>query len=117
MSLAVVPDASASFARRVGERRAREGEGERERGPSEAGSFDGAGALTQVLSGLTVSLAMVPESLAFTFVAGVSPIVGLHAAALMGLATALFGRATGGHLRSRRSDGGGGRTARGESWR
>ena len=58
---------------------------------SEAGSFDGAGALTQVLSGLTVSLAMVPESLAFTFVAGVSPIVGLHAAALMGLATALLG--------------------------
>jgi len=59
---------------------------------SEAGGLGGAaGALTQVLSGLTVSLAMVPESLAFTFVAGVSPIVGLHAAALMGLATALLG--------------------------
>ena len=50
-----------------------------------------AGALSQVLSGITVSLAMVPESLAFTFVAGVSPIVGLHAAALMGLCTALLG--------------------------
>ena len=47
--------------------------------------------VTQVLSGITVSLAMVPESLAFTFVAGVSPIVGLHAAALMGLTTAVLG--------------------------
>ena len=46
--------------------------------------------LTQVLAGITVSLAMVPESLAFTFVAGVSPIVGLHAAALMGLCTAVL---------------------------
>ena len=34
---------------------------------------------------------MVPESLAFTFVAGVSPICGLHAAALMGLTTAALG--------------------------
>ena len=47
--------------------------------------------LGQILAGITVSLAMVPESLAFTFVAGVSPIVGLHAAALMGLCTAVFG--------------------------
>ena len=47
--------------------------------------------LTQVLAGITVSLAMVPESLAFTFVAGVSPIVGLHAAALMGMCTAVLG--------------------------
>ena len=34
---------------------------------------------SQILAGITVSLAMVPESLSFTFVAGVSPIVGLHA--------------------------------------
>ena len=47
--------------------------------------------LGQILAGITVSLAMVPESLAFTFVAGVSPIVGLHAAAIMGLVTALIG--------------------------
>ena len=51
----------------------------------------GPSVLTQVLAGITVSLAMVPESLAFTFVAGVSPIVGLHAAALMGLCTAVLG--------------------------
>ena len=44
-----------------------------------------------MLAGVTVSLAMVPESLAFTFVAGVSPIVGLHAAALMCLVTAALG--------------------------
>ena len=37
----------------------------------------------QILAGLTVSLAMVPESLAFTFVAGVPPLVGLHAASIM----------------------------------
>jgi len=47
--------------------------------------------LGQILAGVTVSLAMVPESLAFTFVAGVSPICGLHAAALMGLSTAVLG--------------------------
>ena len=51
----------------------------------------GPSVLTQVLAGITVSLAMVPESLAFTFVAGVSPIVGLHAAALMVLCTAVLG--------------------------
>ena len=46
--------------------------------------------LSQILAGVTVSLAMVPESLSFTFVAGVSPIVGLHAAGLMGLTCAIF---------------------------
>lgn len=45
---------------------------------------------SQILAGITVSLAMVPESLSFTFVAGVSPIVGLHAAGLMGLTCAIF---------------------------
>ena len=45
-----------------------------------------------VLSGLTVSLALVPEAVAFAFVAGVNPLVGLYAAFLVGLITSLFGR-------------------------
>ena len=57
----------------------------------DAPSTTSANLAAQILSGVTVSLAMVPESLAFTFVAGVSPIVGLHAAAIMGLVTALIG--------------------------
>ncbi len=44
-----------------------------------------------VLSGLTVSLALVPEAIAFSFVAGVDPRVGLYAAFMMGLITAIFG--------------------------
>jgi SulP family sulfate permease len=44
-----------------------------------------------VLSGLTVALALVPEAIAFAFVAGVSPIVGLHSAFMIGLITACFG--------------------------
>lgn len=44
-----------------------------------------------LLSGLTVALALVPEAVAFAFVAGVDPIVGLHAAFIVGLITALFG--------------------------
>ncbi len=44
-----------------------------------------------VLSGLTVALALVPEAVAFAFVAGVSPIVGLYGAFMMGLVTAVFG--------------------------
>jgi len=43
------------------------------------------------LSGLTVALALVPEAIAFAFVAGVPPLVGLYAAFFMGLITALFG--------------------------
>ena len=46
---------------------------------------------TEVLSGLTVALALVPEAVAFAFVAGVDPLVGLYAAFLVGLITALFG--------------------------
>src|SRR5210317_2357016 len=45
----------------------------------------------EVLSGLTVSLALVPEAIAFAFVAGVEPLVGLYAAFIVGLITALFG--------------------------
>lgn len=44
-----------------------------------------------VLSGLTVALALVPEAVAFAFVAGVDPLVGLYAASLVGFITAAFG--------------------------
>ncbi len=43
------------------------------------------------LAGLTVSLALVPEAVAFAFVAGVAPLVGLYAAFIVGLITAVFG--------------------------
>ena len=44
-----------------------------------------------ILSGITVALALVPEAVAFAFVAGVSPIVGLYGAFMMGLITSIFG--------------------------
>ncbi|MFV0575179.1 MAG: SulP family inorganic anion transporter [Vibrio sp.] len=44
-----------------------------------------------VLSGLTVALALVPEAVAFAFVAGVDPMIGLYAAFIMGLMTSIFG--------------------------
>ncbi|MDH3326783.1 MAG: SulP family inorganic anion transporter [Gammaproteobacteria bacterium] len=44
-----------------------------------------------ILSGLTVALALVPEAVAFAFVAGVHPLVGLYAAFMVGLITALIG--------------------------
>ena len=44
-----------------------------------------------ILSGLTVALALVPEAVAFSFVAKVDPVIGLYAAFMMGLITALFG--------------------------
>lgn len=43
------------------------------------------------LSGLTVALALVPEAIAFAFVAQVHPLTGLYAAFIMGLITAAFG--------------------------
>jgi sulfate permease, SulP family len=46
---------------------------------------------SDLLSGITVALALVPEAVAFAFVAGVPPMVGLHAAFMIGLITALFG--------------------------
>lgn len=46
---------------------------------------------TELLSGLTVALALVPEAVAFAFVAGVHPLVGLYAAFLVGLITAFIG--------------------------
>ena len=39
---------------------------------------------TETLAGLTVALALVPEAVAFAFVAGVEPLVGLYAAFLVG---------------------------------
>lgn len=44
-----------------------------------------------VLSGITVALALVPEAVAFAFVAGVEPMVGLYAAFMMGLITSAIG--------------------------
>ena len=46
---------------------------------------------TEVLSGLTVALALVPEAVAFALIAGLSPLVGLYAAFVMGLVTAILG--------------------------
>ncbi len=46
---------------------------------------------TEVLSGLTVALALVPEAIAFAFVAQVDPLVGLYAAFIVGLITATLG--------------------------
>lgn len=45
----------------------------------------------ELLSGLTVALALVPEAVAFAFVAGVHPLVGLYAAFIVGLITAVIG--------------------------
>ena len=45
----------------------------------------------ETLAGLTVALALVPEAVAFSFVAGVHPLVGLYAAFIVGLITALIG--------------------------
>ncbi len=44
-----------------------------------------------ILSGLTVALALVPEAVAFAFVAGVHPLTGLYAAFLVGLVTSIIG--------------------------
>lgn len=50
-----------------------------------------AGVKDDVLSGLTVALALVPEAVAFAFVAGVHPLTGLYAAFMVGLITSLIG--------------------------
>ncbi|MCO6358750.1 SulP family inorganic anion transporter [Roseivirga pacifica] len=46
---------------------------------------------SDIFSGLTVALALVPEAVAFAFVAGISPIIGLYGAFMMGLITSIFG--------------------------
>jgi SulP family sulfate permease len=48
-------------------------------------------ARADILSGLTVALALVPEAVAFAFVAGISPVIGLYGAFMMGLVTSIFG--------------------------
>ncbi|MGM0636517.1 MAG: SulP family inorganic anion transporter [Bacteroidota bacterium] len=46
---------------------------------------------TEILSGLTVALALVPEAMAFAMIAGLSPLTGLYAAFVMALVTSVFG--------------------------
>lgn len=46
---------------------------------------------TEILSGLTVALALIPEAIAFAFIAGLSPLTGLYAAFCIGLITSIFG--------------------------
>ncbi|MCR9119916.1 MAG: SulP family inorganic anion transporter, partial [bacterium] len=46
---------------------------------------------SDILSGLTVALALVPEAIAFSFVAGVSPLIGLYSAFFIGLISAIVG--------------------------
>lgn len=48
-------------------------------------------ARNDIFSGITVALALVPEAVAFAFVAGVDPLVGLYAAFMIGLITSIFG--------------------------
>ncbi len=48
-------------------------------------------AKNEILSGLTVALALVPEAVAFSLIAGVSPLVGLYSAFIIGLITAILG--------------------------
>ncbi|GAB2493667.1 SulP family inorganic anion transporter [Algoriphagus taiwanensis] len=45
----------------------------------------------EILSGLTVALALIPEAVAFAFIAGLSPLTGLYAAFVMGLVTSILG--------------------------
>lgn len=45
----------------------------------------------EILSGITVAMALVPEAVAFAFVAGLSPLTGLYAAFMMGLVTSILG--------------------------
>ncbi|MTI87241.1 MAG: SulP family inorganic anion transporter [Balneolaceae bacterium] len=46
---------------------------------------------TEVLAGLTVSMALIPEAVAFAMIAGLSPLTGLYAAFMMGLITSILG--------------------------
>lgn len=46
---------------------------------------------TEVLAGLTVALALIPEAVAFALIAGLSPLTGLYAAFVMGLVTSILG--------------------------
>ena len=46
---------------------------------------------TEVLSGFTVAMALIPEAVAFALMAGLSPLTGLYAAFMMGFVTSIFG--------------------------
>lgn len=46
---------------------------------------------TEVLAGITVALALIPEAVAFSLIAGLSPLTGLYAAFVVGLVTAILG--------------------------
>lgn len=46
---------------------------------------------TEILSGLTVAIALIPEAIAFALIAGLSPLTGLYAAFVMGLVTSILG--------------------------
>lgn len=59
--------------------------------PSNRPTMTRAQAGTDLLSGFTVSLALVPEAVAFAFVAGLAPLAGLYAAFIVGLVTAFMG--------------------------
>ena len=45
----------------------------------------------EILAGLTVAMALIPEAVAFAFIAGLSPLTGLYAAFVMGFITSIFG--------------------------
>ncbi|MFV0219270.1 SulP family inorganic anion transporter [Empedobacter falsenii] len=45
----------------------------------------------EILAGLTVAMTMIPESLSFAILAGLSPLIGLYGAFIMGIVTAVFG--------------------------
>lgn len=55
------------------------------------GLSNGANFKTEILSGLTVAFALVPEAVAFALIAGLSPLTGLYAAFVMGLVTSIMG--------------------------
>ncbi len=46
---------------------------------------------TEILSGLTVALALIPEAVAFALIAGLSPLTGIYAAFMVGLVTSILG--------------------------
>jgi SulP family sulfate permease len=54
-------------------------------------TFIGNSAKSDILSGIVVAIALVPEAIAFSIIAGVSPLVGLYTAFILGLITALLG--------------------------
>ena len=45
----------------------------------------------EILAGVTVSLALIPEAVAFAMIAGLSPLTGLYAAFMVGLVTSIIG--------------------------